>query len=183
MAENASASAPASTPAGVHGHDSRYTRMRRRIVTPQAIYGTLLVAAIIGTAADEASDRDVLITTLGTVIVFWIAHVFAEAIAHYGTKTSLGLPLSESLRHSLHGAAGLLYSALLPCVFLLLGALGVLGEATAYRISLLLPVGLLAALGWLALADRGSPVWGRVLGALVTGLLGVFVILLKIAFH
>ncbi|CAN5292122.1 hypothetical protein BH09ACT6_BH09ACT6_13840 [soil metagenome] len=163
--------------------DSRYVRIRRQIVTPQAIYGTLLVSAIIGTAVDEVSDRDVLITTLGTVIVFWIAHVFADGIAHYGTRTSIGLPLSESLRHSLRTAAGLLYAAILPCLFLLLGALGVLEESTAYAISLTLPVALLTALGWFALADRGSGAWGRVLGALITGLLGVFVIVLKIAFH
>ncbi|MCU1479734.1 MAG: hypothetical protein JWQ19_520 [Subtercola sp.] len=164
-------------------HLSAYRRTRARLVTPQAIYGTLLVSAIIGTAADDAKDIDVLITTAGTVIVFWIAHVFAEGIAHYGTPKSAGLPMLASLKHSLRSAAGLLYSALVPCFFLLLGALGILGESTAYQISLWIPVFLLAALGWLAIADRGGSWWARLVASIVTGLLGVFVIVLKIAFH
>ncbi|UFS59394.1 hypothetical protein [Subtercola endophyticus] len=164
-------------------HLSSYRSTRARLVTPQAIYGTLLVSAIIGTAADDEKDLDILITTLGTVIVFWIAHVFAEGIAHYGTPKSVGLPMLASLKHSLNSAAGLLYSAIVPCFFLLLGALGVMDEGTAYRISLWIPVVLLAALGWLAIADRGGTWWARILASLVTGLLGLFVILLKIVFH
>ncbi|MEF2976191.1 hypothetical protein [Subtercola sp. YIM 133946] len=178
--------APIATgPTGTRGAApmSRYRRARTRIVTPQAIYGTLLVSAIIGTAADDESDLEVLITTVGTVLVFWIAHVFAESIAHYGTPKAIGLPMIASLKHSLNTAAGLLYAALIPCLFLLFGALGLMQESVAYRISLWLPVLLLAALGWFAFADRGSVWWVRILGSIVTGLLGVFVIILKIAFH
>jgi hypothetical protein len=162
---------------------SRWRRFRLAVVTPQSIYGTLLVSAIIGAAAPDATDRDVLITTIGTVLVFWVAHVFAEAIAHYGTQKAIGLPILVSLKHSLRSAAGLLYAALVPCVFLLLGALGIMDESLAYTISLWIPVFLLGALGWFAFADRGSVWWVRLLGSIVTGLLGLFVILLKITLH
>ena len=162
---------------------SRWRRFRLAVVTPQSIYGTLLVSAIIGTAAPDESDLDVLITTVGTVMAFWVAHVFAESVAHYGTPKSIGLPMIDSLKHSLRSAAGLLYAALIPCLFLLFGALGLIEESAAYQVSLWLPVFLLGALGWFALADRGSGGWARLIGSIVTGLLGVFVIVLKIVFH
>jgi hypothetical protein len=162
---------------------SKWRRFRVSVVTPQSIYGTLLVAAIIGTADEDAKDLQVLITTVGTILVFWIAHVFAESIAHYGTPKAIGLPMIASLKHSLRSAAGILYAALIPCLFLLLGALGVMQESIAYQVSLWLPVFLLGALGWFAFADRGSAWWVRLLGSLGTGFLGLLVIILKVTFH
>ncbi|GGF19846.1 hypothetical protein [Subtercola lobariae] len=178
-----SADAPFAEATSDTGELSRWRRFRLAIVTPQAIYGTLLVSAIIGTAHYDESDLDVLITAVGTVLAFWIAHVFAESIAHYGTPKSIGLPMTDSFKHSLRTAAGLLYAAIVPCLFLLLGALGIMDESAAYQVSLWLPVFLLGALGWFAFADRGSVWWVRLLGSLVTGFLGVIVIILKITVH
>ncbi|MEA9986472.1 MULTISPECIES: hypothetical protein [Subtercola] len=162
---------------------TRYQRWRHRFVTPQAIYGTLLVSAIIGNASEKATDREVLITTVGTMLVFWIAHVFADGIAHYGRRGVDGLPVSASLKHGVDDSAGLIYAAVVPCLFLLLGAVHIFDDSVAYDISLLLPIGLLGLLGWFAIGDRGGTWPVRLLGGIVTGLLGVLVIILKIVFH
>lgn len=158
-------------------------RLRQRIVTPPAIYGTLLVSAIIGTAEDGDTDIEVFGTTISTLAVFWIAHVFAEAIAHYGRSGKDSITMGQALRHSLGLSAGLLYAGILPCGVLLLGALGAMPESIAYALSLLLPIALLAALGWLAVADRGGRWPAKLFAAWITSFLGFIVIILKIVFH
>jgi hypothetical protein len=161
---------------------SRIQRAREQIATPQAIYGTLLVSAIIGSASDSDPDRVVLELALRTAIVFWIAHVFADGLAHIG-RSGDGMSVATSLRFGLRHGAGLLYSAIIPCVFLLIGALGLLDEYVAYYLALAIPVLLLGALGWLMMANRGSAWAIRLAAAAITALLGVIVILIKIALH
>lgn len=160
-----------------------HVRLRHRVVTPPAIYGTLLVSAIIGTAEDGDSDLEVFITTASTLVVFWIAHVFAEAIAHYGRRAGDDVTMGAALRRSLSHSSGLLYAGILPCGVLLLGTLGAMPEWVAYGLSLLLPIVLLAALGWFAVSDRGGRWPAKLLAAWVTSFLGFVVILLKIIFH
>ncbi|RFA10022.1 hypothetical protein B7R54_13015 [Subtercola boreus] len=162
---------------------TRWESIRHRIVTPPAIYGTLLAAALIGTAEDGESDFDILTTVVPTLLVFWLAHIFAEGIAHYGRHGQQRVTMREALRFSVGFSSGLLYGGIVPCGLLVLGAVGIMGEAEAYGFSLLAPVVLLGALGWFALADRGARWPGKLGAALVTGLLGVVVIVLKIAFH
>ncbi|MDF2443112.1 MAG: hypothetical protein JWR01_1315 [Subtercola sp.] len=162
---------------------TRWESIRHRIVTPPAIYGTLLVAALIGTADDGETDFEILTTVAPTLVVFWLAHVFAEGIAHYGKHGHQRVTMREALRFSIGLSAGLLYGGVVPCGLLVLGAVGIMGEAPAYGFSLLAPVVLLGALGWFALADRGARWPGRLGAALVTSFLGFIVIVLKIAFH
>ncbi|MCU1513203.1 MAG: hypothetical protein JWO10_293 [Microbacteriaceae bacterium] len=164
--------------ADVHS-PSRIQALRERLATPQAIYGTLLVSAIIGSASDEDPDRLVLELALRTTIVFWIAHVFADGLAHYG-RGGDGMSASASLRYGLRHGAGLLYAGIIPCLCLLLGALGLLEEYFAYYLALAIPVVLLGSLGWVTLANRGSSWPVRLAGAAVTALLGIVVILIKI---
>ncbi|RFA13426.1 hypothetical protein B7R22_12160 [Subtercola boreus] len=162
---------------------TRWESIRHRIVTPQAIYGTLLVSAIIGTAEDGETDFEILRTTVPTLLVFWTAHVFAEAIAHYGKHGRDRITLREALKFSIGFSSGLLYAGIIPCGLLLVGAVGLLEEDVAYAFSLLIPVFLLGALGWFAIGDRGGAWHAKLLAGFLTGLLGLVVILLKIVFH
>ncbi|RFA19379.1 hypothetical protein [Subtercola boreus] len=173
---------PAELAAAMH-QPTRWKRIRHRIVTPPAIYGTLLVSAIIGTSEDDDTDFDVLVTTVPTLLVFWVAHVFAEGISHYGKHGRENTTMRGALRHSVGHSSGLLYAGVVPCAFLVAGAVGGMQEALAYALALLFPVFLLGALGWFALADRGARWPAKLFAAWVTSSLGLFVILLKIAFH
>lgn len=162
---------------------TRWESIRHRIVTPPAIYGTLLVSAIIGTSEDGDTDLQILGTTIPTLLVFWVAHVFAEAIAHYGRNGHQRVTMREAVRFSIGLSSGLLYAGIIPCGLLVLGAIGALDEGDAYALSLLVPVFLLGALGWFAIADRGGAWHAKLLAGFLTGLLGLVVILLKIVFH
>ena len=48
-----------------------------------AIYGTIAAMAVIAGAAREPSHGRVLALAAGTVCVFWLAHVYARALAHH----------------------------------------------------------------------------------------------------
>jgi hypothetical protein len=71
----------------------------------------------------------------------------------------------------------------LPAIFLLLAVVNVLDEYVAYYAALWVGVLVLAVLGYLASARRGSPWYWRVLSALVTASLGLLVIWLSSLVH
>src|SRR5688500_7584191 len=48
-----------------------------------AIYGTIATMAVIAGAARGSSHGRVLALAVGTVFVFWLAHVYAHALAHH----------------------------------------------------------------------------------------------------
>ena len=45
--------------------------------TEYAIYGVVLVSAVIAVGWEDDTDLDVLLFTLGSVGVFWLAHVYS----------------------------------------------------------------------------------------------------------
>jgi hypothetical protein len=48
-----------------------------------AIYGTIAAMAVIAGAARHPSHGRVLVLTVATLVVFWLAHVYAQALAHH----------------------------------------------------------------------------------------------------
>jgi hypothetical protein len=174
----APSTAAPSTPA-----PSLWRRLRHEFVTPESIYGTIIVSALIVLIEDGETDFDMIASVAVTVFVFWIAHVFAATVAHHGKRNGVEIPLGEALAHAVRHAAGLPISAILPISMLALGASGVLDEELAYLLSLVVGVVILTGLGVLAFAERGARWYGCVLGGLATGLLGVAVIMLKVVLH
>ncbi|MGD8165785.1 hypothetical protein ACEXOS_001045 [Herbiconiux sp. P16] len=162
---------------------SLYRRLRHELVTPESIYGTIIVSALIVIAEDDESDFALLVVVAGTSFVFWIAHVFAATVAHHGKRGGVEIPLGEALGNAVRHSAGLLIAAIIPIIVLALGAAGVLDEDLAYLLALFVGVVILFVLGTLAFAERGSRWYLCLLGGLATGLLGVAVILLKAVFH
>ena len=49
--------------------------------TEHAIHGTVLVSAVIAVGWAEDTDLDVLLFVLGSVGVFWLAHVYSQVLA------------------------------------------------------------------------------------------------------
>lgn len=158
-------------------------RLRHELVTPESIYGTIIVSALIVVVDDGEDDFDLMIGVASTVLVFWLAHVFAFTMAHHGRRGDTQLGIGEALGRALTHSTGLLLAAVVPLAVLGLGALGAIDEITAYLASLWVGVIVLFLLGVLAFVERGARWYSCLAGGVATALLGVAVILLKAVFH
>lgn len=152
-------------------------------VRPTTIYGTIIVAAVIVAADEDDSDLEIFALALATIVMVWVAHVLSEVIAGDHAVTNPPTPFRTVLAHAMVHSSGLLVSAVLPLLFLLVGGLGGFTEHFAYYGSLGAAVVVLAVLGWLVFAHRGNAWPIRVAGAAGTALLGAVVIILKSLIH
>ncbi|MFJ3391683.1 hypothetical protein [Leifsonia aquatica] len=155
--------------------------------TPAAIYGTIVYASVVAASSIDNEDPEsavqILVFSIVSIVVFWVAHVYSTALGYHGDAAHLRDRLRDSLRHSMAESAGMLEAAIIPSVPLLLATLGVLAVDTAVVIALWLAVLMLALLGFLVFLVRRRPLWTCLLGAVVTGLFGVVVVVLKISLH
>jgi hypothetical protein len=151
--------------------------------TEYAIYGVVLVSAIIAVGWEDETDLDVLLFTLGSVAVFWLAHIYAGTIAREETDGPRRRAILTAALASARHTAGLLTAMVLPTIALLLAVVGVLDEYVAYYLALWIGVVVRAVLGWGASARRGSPWYLRLVSAIVTASLGALVIWLGALVH
>ena len=151
--------------------------------TEGAIYGTVLSITLIAVGWDKDTDLDVLLFLLGSVTVFWLAHLYAGTIARLpGTEPSprtVAAAVVDTARHSI----GMIAAMVVPALLLALGPLGALDEWTAYYLALGSGVVILAVLGYVLSARRGSPLGRRLLSTLTTTLLGFVVVWLSTLVH
>lgn len=176
---------------GLNQSDDQTVRVQRALWrhwgTPAAIYGTIVYASVVAASSLEDDHPDsalrILVFSLVSIVVFWLAHVYSTALGFHGDAAHVRDRLRDSLRHAMAESAGMLEAAVIPSVPLLLATLGILDAETAVTIALWLAVLMLALLGYLVFLVRGRPIGICLLGAVVTGLFGVVVILLKIALH
>jgi hypothetical protein len=107
--------------------DIRGSRRLARILAANpraAIYGTIVAsAAIATTAGGHESAALVLEATLATLLVFWLAHVYADFLGHGLRHAKADLRL---LAFVMVQELSMLVAPALSILFLLLGALGVL---------------------------------------------------------
>ena len=157
---------------------------RTSFVTEESVYGTLLVSGMIVVSGTYgASSWATFVSVLGTVIVFWVAHVYAGTVAGHGVTEGAEVTLKTAFRRSLRRSMGFLTSALIPSFLLLIGALRVIPDVIAIWLALWVGVVILGALGYRAFALRGSEWPVRILGSLGTAALGIAMILLKALIH
>ncbi|MDO9397533.1 MAG: hypothetical protein Q7T71_13380 [Herbiconiux sp.] len=173
----AGVSAPTSAGRGL------WRRLRHELVTPESIYGTIIVSALIVLIEDGETDFDLLVTVAVTSFVFWIAHVFAVTVAHPGWRHGRAIPIGEALGNAVRHSAGLLLAAIIPVSILALGAAGLIHEDVAYHAALDVNIGILFLMGVLAFVERGARWYSCLVAGLVTAALGVAVIVLKAIFH
>ncbi|GAA1956089.1 hypothetical protein [Microbacterium deminutum] len=173
------------------GHSGRQGRrvgglhlVRRHFATDEGVYGVILVAGmIVAAGSHEATAWQVFLQVVGTVIVFWAAHVYAGTVAHHGFEDGRIIGIRESLRLSLRRSWGLLVSALIPSSILLLGVAHIVPDDAAAWIALWTCVAVLAVLGYIAFARRKARWYIRVLGSMATAGFGILMILLKSGVH
>ncbi|KQX05363.1 MULTISPECIES: hypothetical protein [unclassified Leifsonia] len=158
---------------------------RTGFVTEESVYGIVLVSGMITASGGHGEDPwQVFTAVFVTVIVFWAAHVYAGTIAGprrapQETRGSLAVDFRRSLRRSL----GFLTAALIPSAILLLGALRVVDDELAIWAALWVGVLILAVLGYVAFTRYGHGRPMRILGAFITALFGVAMIVLKALIH
>jgi hypothetical protein len=85
-----------------------------------AIYGTILVAGVLAaTTADDAEVGDTALYVFATVLVFWLAHAWADSLARRVTATRRGL---KGFRTTLANQWPLVQSAFPPIVVMIVAS-------------------------------------------------------------
>jgi hypothetical protein len=151
------------------------------------VYGTILVSGLVAvsSAHGEASVQ-VLITVAVTLLVFWGSHVYAGTVARLGDRAHDSLAtmgMRSAFGHSLRHSFGMLSSAAVPALFLLIGTLRIVPDGLAIDLALWSGVVILALLGYVAFLRRGSSLLIRIAGAVGTASFGVVFVVLKAHVH
>lgn len=158
--------------------------LRASFATEEAVYGVILVAGMTAVSGvHKGSSLQVFWTVLITVVVFWLAHLYAGTVAGHGLEHGRVVGLRTSFRQALKRSLGLLLSSLIPLVILLLGATRIMEDRTAIWLALWMCVAVLAVLGYIAFHRRGAPWLIRIIGSLTTAAFGVVIILAKALIH
>ena len=158
--------------------------VRTTFVTEESIYGVILVSGMIVVAGSHgASSWQVFWQVIGTVLVFWAAHVYAGTVARHGLEHGHVIGIRAAFRESFRRSLGLVASAMIPSFILLLGATKAIDDSVALWIALWVGVLVLAVLGWIAFARRGSSWPIRLAGAVGTAAFGLVMILMKAFIH
>lgn len=171
--------------------------LRRNLVSESAIYGLLLVSAmLIVVARGEQSSWETFIKVGTTVVVFWVAHVFAHVIAQlseadpaaeaedpYGLSRQEAGALRRAVRHAVAHSSGILFAAILPLGIVLLGVLGFISGDTATWTALWIDVALLGLLGYFGTGGWTRRRSIRIAAGGLTALLGLSIMLLKALIH
>jgi hypothetical protein len=125
--------------------------LARRLFVPRgqiagAVYGTIVVmGALVAGSKGKADPVRLGAIVSATVLVFWLAHVYSDAL---GETITRGRRLDRrELTDVARRELGIPLAAVAPLVALLLGAVGVLRNTTAIWIALLMGLGTLAVTG------------------------------------
>ncbi len=145
------------------------------------ITGTVVCAAVIAAGAGHFdSTAQLSLAILGTVFVYWLAHLHArtlgKAVAHRHHPLAA---LKDAAAHTWPVAT----ASLLPVGILFVAELAGAELDTAAWIALWATIALLAGYSFLAGRRGGLGMWGSVASAAAGAAVGVFVVLLKTALH
>lgn len=150
-----------------------------RFRSPAAIYGTIVFAAFLAINDDHSDDPwDLLDNAILSLIVFFLAHVFAHTLTDHGRHGFV-----RALRRAVQHSAGMLYAAVPTALVLVVGGWQGADLEDLYELTVWVTIAVLAILGYVAYWRRGAHVVVRLLGALGTGLLGFALVILEYAVH
>ena len=172
-------------PVAEHERGSLAARIRT-ILSESAIYGVLVVSAMIIVTGTQVRDAswELFITVVSTIMVFWVAHVFAVVVSNLGLAIGGDKTFGALLLYGIRRSSGLLLGALIPLRDHPSGSDGRCSPIeTAMWTALGVDVVILGIIGYLAVARMTPSPMARAVGALVTSLLGVVIVALKAFFH
>lgn len=163
-------------------------RTRPRIVRPAggdfaaAVYGSILAAAVVASLdVGDVAAPAMTVSLAGTMVVFWLAHVWADAIAD---RMRDGRAYDwAGLRAAATWHWPMIEVALGPLAALALADLGVWSRATAVAVAL--AIGVAQLVGWgIVVGRRTFDSWpAALLSGAVDGLLGCALVVLKTLVH
>lgn len=146
---------------------------------PSAVYGLILYAALIAGVSDESTDSlEVLIVSFISLIIFFIAHVFAHTLSDHGEHG-----FWNALEGGVRESVGMLYAAIPSTLVLILGATTRMDADDSVGLALLVGTVVLGVLGYSAYARRGAGPLVRIVGAVGTAILGFAIMILNYAVH
>ena len=166
-------------PAPLHGAGRVASWLDARFRNAAAIYGLVVFASFITISSDHAANAwDMLDTAVWTLVVFFLAHVFAHTLTDHGERG-----LGRALRHAVEQGSGMLYAAVPATIALIVCGINGASVDDAYIASMWATVVVLAILGYVAYWRRGAHPVIRLLGAVGTAALGLIIVLLEYATH
>jgi hypothetical protein len=146
-----------------------------------AIYGTIVATAVIAaSAAGGKSPELILVATVATLVVFWLAHVYADVLDH-GLRH--GRAELKVLVSTMGQELSMLAAPAPSVLLLLLGAIGLLDE----RLAILLALwnGVAQLVGWgIDVGRRRGQAWpAALLTGLINGAFGLVIVALEVSLH
>jgi hypothetical protein len=150
-----------------------------RFRSPAAIYGLIVFAAFVTIADDHAeSVGEVLVSASSSLVVFFIAHVFAHTLTQHA-EHGLRHATAEGFRHG----AGMLYASVPSVLVLVFADAADMSVEDASELCGWSTFVVLGVLGYFAYARRRANLVMRLLGAFATACLGLFIVILEYAVH
>jgi hypothetical protein len=150
-------------------------------VAADAIYGVVLVTAVIVASSTHGESVGfVTVVAAGSVLVFWVAHVYSVMLVMYAHHRH---SFAAAARHAARDEIGMLQATVVPLAFLAAGALGILEDQRAVWTALWSGIAVLVAVPTLALRRRERPWGASLLAGLGAGALGLALIGLKALLH
>jgi hypothetical protein len=145
------------------------------------ITGTVVCAAVIAASVGHLESTAQAVTAMvGTVLVYWLAHLHAHAIG--GAVRHLHHPV-VALRHAAQETWTIGAASLVPVAIMLVSEVLGADLGRAAWIALWSTVGLLAVYSYLAGARGGLGLGGRLACSVAGAALGLLVALLKASLH
>ena len=162
--------------------DEARVRQRSEAIA-SAIYGQILITAIVAALSEDpaAATGYLLLSAVTTILVFWVAHIYARGMAR---GIALGTSAKPGELREFMATERPMLTAAIPTVFVLvLGTLGVFSRNTT--VSLAIGTGLAMLFLWGLLFGRyTSSSWPTaLLSATLTGSLGLVIVALKAIVH
>lgn len=146
-----------------------------------AITGTVVCAAAIAYGAGHVtSTGELCLVILGTIAVYWLAHLHAMTI---GSSLTHRHHPGIAFRHALAETAPIVGVSIVPVIVLLASRLAGAQLRTAAWAALIATIALLTFYSYLAGARSGLERGGRIASACAGAGLGLLVALLKLALH
>jgi hypothetical protein len=156
------------------------SRWRDERELAHAIYGTVVGSAVMVAASLHGALGQVVISVVVTLLVYWVAERYAELLAA-GARGSV--PDRQAVIVALHHGWPMLQASYLPLVVLLVASALGAELPTAVLAALCLSTVLLANLGYGAARRSDASLLSALGWAAASAMLGVAVILLKLALH
>jgi hypothetical protein len=143
------------------------------------IYGTILTGATIVAVAEGTHNAlEMAVTVVVTLMVFWVAHAYAEALGN----PRGGVPSWVALEQELAAESPLVLACVVPLAALLVArALGASFDL-ATSVAVALSIALLFNYGLLSARRAHTRTAWQITAGMVYGLLGVVIFVLKITF-